>query len=110
MNPAKIYENLVATGTAMAEARYEYEQLDSQTKSILALLTLEAKEVEEVGSMAEATQIALSSSFYRDHLRSVVAARLAYGKAEVLYKASDSLFQAQRTVESSERAALHAAT
>ena len=108
MNPDSIYRTLVETGNAMAQARYEYEVLDSQTKPILASLTLEAKGIEQC-SVAEATNIALSASVYREHLRSVAQARLAYGKADVRYKATESLFQAQRTVQASERAALHAA-
>ena len=92
MNPAKIYQTLVETGNAMAEARYEWEVLDGQTKPMLAQFTLEAKSVDGVSSMAEATQIALSASQYRSHLRSVAEARLAYGKAEVAHRASEALF------------------
>ena len=59
--------------------------------------------------MAEATSIALAASVYRSHLRSVAEARLAYGLAEVAYKSAEALFQAQRTLEASERAANRAA-
>ena len=109
MNPDSIYRTLVETGNAQAQARYEYEVLDSQTKPILASLTLEAKGIEQC-SVAEATNIALSASVYREHVKAVAAARLAYGLAEVKYRSSEALFQAQRTLEASERAAMKSAT
>ncbi len=110
MIPGDIYKAFIQTGNARAEAHYAYQQLDSQTKSLLAQYTLEAKNVDGVNSMAEAKEIALSVSQYRDHLRDVSAARLAFDLADVKYKATDALFQAQRTVQASERAALHSAT
>ena len=110
MEPAKIYQTLVETGNAVAQARYEWELLDGQTKPMLAQFTLEAKQVDGVGSMAEATQIALAASQYREHLKSVAKARLEYGLAESTYKASDALWRAQQTVESTERAAARAQT
>jgi hypothetical protein len=109
MNPNDIYRTFMETGTAKAEAYYKYQQLDGQTKSILAQITLEAKDLEDVKSMAEAKDIALAASMYRDHLREVAEARLAYDIAEVKWKATEALFQAQRTVEAFERAANRAA-
>ena len=106
MNPAKIYQTLVETGNAAAHARYQWELLDSQTKPSL---TLEAKGIEEC-SVAEATNIALASSSYRDHLKAVAKARLDYGLAQVAASASDALWRAQQTEEANQRAADRAAT
>ena len=110
MIPNDIYRTFIETGNAKAEAYYAYQQLDSQTKSILAQLTLAAKHSDQASSMAEATQIALATDQFTNHLRDVSAARLAFDLADVKYKATDALFQAQRTVQASERAALHSAT
>ena len=107
MNPEKIYQTLIETGNAMAQARYEWEMLDGQTKPILAQITIEAKRLEEC-SMAEASQIALTANTYRDHLKAVAKARLEFGLAESAYKASDALWRARQTQEASERAALGA--
>ena len=110
MNPNTIYKAFIETGTAKAEAHYAYQQLDFQTKSLLAQFTLEAKEVDGVSSMAEATQIALAASQYRDHLASVCTARRDYDLAAVKYSATEALFQAQRTMEATQRAGDRAAT
>jgi len=108
MNPAAIYKTLVETGSEMAQKRYEWEVLDGQTKPMLASLTLEAKSIEQC-SVAEATNIALASASYRDHLKEVAKARLGYGLAEVAYKASEALWRAQQTEEANQRAADKAA-
>ena len=110
MNPANIYRSFVETGTAWAEASFLHQQLDDQTKSILAAIIIEAKEVENVGSMAEATQIALASSLYRAHLTEVAKAKRDALLAKVSYDAIKALFDAQRTVEATSRAASGAAT
>lgn len=109
MNPNKIYQSYMESGTAMAEAKYAFKQLDTQTKSILAHDTMLAREVDGVKSMAEAKEIALASSQYRDHLRDVCVAELEYEKARVAYSAVQALFDAQRTVEATERASLRGA-
>ena len=109
MNPNSIYKTLVETGNAVAQARYEWELLDGQTKSMLAQFILEAKGIEQC-SVSEATQIALAASQYREHLKSVAKARLEYGLAESAYKASDALWRARQTQEANERASMRAAT
>lgn len=105
MNPEAIYKTFIETGTAMAEAGYAHQQLDDQTKSILAQNTILAKDVEGVGSMAEAKEIALSASNYRDHLEDVAKAKMVFEIAKVKYYATRSLFDAKRTVEASSRVA-----
>ena len=54
MEPNRIYQAFITSGNEWAEAQYAYQQLDDQSKSILAHLTLEAKDIEGVKSMAEA--------------------------------------------------------
>jgi hypothetical protein len=110
MIPADVYRSFQEKGHAWADANYQWQQLDDQTKSILAAITLEAKEVDGVSSMAEATQIALAASTYRDHLKDVAEAKRKALRAKVDYEAVQALFQAQRTVEASHRAAAGAGT
>lgn len=105
MIPADVYRSFQERGHAWADANYRWQQLDDQTKSILAAITLEAKGVDGVNSMAEAKEIALSASTYRDHLKDVAEAKRAALRAKVDYDAVQALFQAQRTVEASHRAA-----
>jgi hypothetical protein len=110
MIPADVYKEFVKTGTAMADAKLTFRQLDDATKSLLAQLTLEAKALEGVNSMAEAKEIALSASTYRDHIKAVAIAENEYLRAKVRYEATQALFQAQRTMEATHRAAGGAAT
>lgn len=110
MEPNRIYQAFITSGNEWAEAQYAYQQLDDQSKSILAHLTLEAKDIEGVKSMAEASTIALAATEYRNHLSEVAKARLIYTKAKVAYDATKALFDAQRTLEASERAANRSAT
>jgi hypothetical protein len=110
MIPADVYKEFVKTGNAWAEANFLWQQLDDQSKPMLASLSIAAKEVEGVSSMAEATQIALSASQYRDHLKDAAAAKRDALKAKVRYDATQALFSAQRTVEATNRASMGAAT
>ena len=110
MNPNDVYRTFIETGNAMAEAQYGYRQLDDQTKSILAQNTMMAKDVDGVKSMSEAKEIALAAVSYRDHLGDVAKAQLVYLKAKVKYEACKALFDSQRTVEATERAANRSAT
>ena len=110
MIPADVYKEFVKTGTAMANAKLVFRQLDDATKSLLASLTLEAKGVEGVKSMAEAKEIALAATAYRDHLKAVAQAEHGFLAAKVKYDATRALFDAQRTMEATHRAAGAAAT
>jgi len=110
MNPKEIYQTFMEAGNAYADAKFTYHQMNDQTKSMLASLTMAAKDVDGVKSMAEAKEIALASSSYRDHLYRVADYHLIFMKAEVKYKAIDRLFEAQRTMESTNRAAMRSAT
>lgn len=105
MNPEAIYKSYIQAGEAWADAHCTATQLEDQSKSILAQLTLEAKDIDGVNSMAEAKEIALSASGYRDHLRDAAEARRGANKAKVRWEAVQALFNAQRTVEATHRAA-----
>ena len=109
MNPNKIYETFVKTGTEWADAHGAAELLESSLKSLEAQLTLEAKAAEGC-SVAESKSIALSTNTYRDAARGAVEARTAANRAKVRYDATKALFEAQRTQEASERAAMRSAT
>ena len=110
MNPSAIYQTFIETGTAWAEAHCTASQLEDQLKSMLAAITMEAKDLDDVKSMAEAKEIALSASVYRDSIRASIEARREANIAKVKYEATKALFEAQRTEEASHRAATRAAT
>lgn len=109
MIPADVYKEFVKTGTDWADKHGAAELLESSLKSLLAQLTLEAKSAESC-SMAEAKEIALSTNTYREAGKGAVEARTEANKAKVRYDATKALFEAQRTAEASERAAMRAAT
>jgi hypothetical protein len=104
MNPTKIYQSMVEAGTAWADLNLTWMLLDDQTKPMLAAITIECKNLEEC-SVSEATQLALSTNSYRDHLKDTAHAKREALVSKVKYDACQSLFQAQRTVEASHRAA-----
>ncbi len=105
-NPQDIYKSLVTAGDQMAEDAYNYRLLDDSTKSILAQLTIEAKAVEGVTSMAEAKDIACSSSSYRDHLKACAEASREAERSKIRYFAARTYADHCRTAESSHRAAM----
>lgn len=110
MIPGNVYKEFVRTGTIWADAHCTASQLEDQLKSMLAQITIEAKEVGGVKSMAEAKEIALSASIYRTAIKNAIDARREANIAKITYEATRSLFDAQRTVEASERVAMGAAT
>jgi len=109
MEPDKIYREFIRTGTEWADALGAAELLEGSLKSLLAQETLYAKSAENC-SVAAAELIALSSNTYRDAFKDAVKARMEANKARVRYDATKALFEAQRTAEASERAAMRSAT
>jgi hypothetical protein len=109
MIPADVYKTFVERGTAWADCNLTWMQLDDQTKSILAAITIEAKGLENC-SMAEAKDIALSTNSYRDAIMEAIQARREANICKVKYDATQALFSAQRTMEATSRAAAGAAT
>jgi hypothetical protein len=103
--PKEIYLALVKAGDAMAEDQYTYRLLDSSTKSVLAQLTIEAKNIEQC-SMAEATQIALSTNLYRDHLKACAEASRIAEKSKIGYYSTRAYSDHCRTAEASHRASM----
>jgi hypothetical protein len=108
MIPADIYKAFLESGNDWADKHGAAELLEGTLKTLKAQLTLEGKHLESC-SMAEATEIALSSDKYRDALQGAVAARTEANRAKVRYTATQALFDAQRTAESTNRAAMHSA-
>ena len=109
MIPNDVYREFVSRGTEWADNHGAAELLEGSLKSLKAQLSLEAKHVEGCG-VAEAENIALSSNTYRDAMKGAIDARTAANKARVRYDACKALFEAQRTAEASERAAMRSAT
>jgi hypothetical protein len=108
MIPADVYREFVARGTEWADKHGAAELLEGSLKSLKAQYTMDARNSEKC-SMAEAAEIALSCSDYRDAMKASVDARTEANKARVRYDATKALFEAQRTMEASERAAMRAA-
>ena len=109
MNPKDVHEEFKKRGTAWAEAHFEAAQLEDQLKPFLAQLTIEAKSIENC-SMAEAKEIGLSATAYRTAISDANKARLAANLAKVSYDAINKYFEATRTAEATERAAMRSAT
>lgn len=107
--PADVYREFVQSGTDWADKLGAAELLESSLKSLKAQCTLEARRAESC-SMAEAETIALSCSDYRDAATAAVKARTEANRARVRYDATKALFEARRTAEASERAAMRSAT
>ena len=108
--PEEIFRALLESGNDMAEHQYNYRLLDDATKSILAQLTLDAKKLEGVGSMAEAKDIALSTSTYRDHLKACAEASRMAERAKIRYFSTKTYADHCRTAEATERASMGSAT
>ena len=109
MNPNQIYQTFMEAGTDWSEKHGAAELLEGMLKSLKAQLALEACDVDNC-SMAKATDIALASDRYKNALRDAVEARTEANRAKVRYDSVKSLFEAQRTAEASERAAMRSAT
>ena len=109
MIPADVYREFVSRGTEWADAHGAAELLESSLKSLKAQYTLEARQAEGC-SMAESETIALSCAEYRDAAWAAVQARTEANKARVRYDAIKALFEANRTAEATERAAMRSAT
>jgi len=107
INPESVYRQHLETGQDWAEKQAAYQLLDDVTKSIKSAEMMAAKQAESC-AMNEAEAIALSSSAYRDHLQSVAEARTAALKAKVRFDSIKVLWEARRTLEASERAAMRA--
>jgi hypothetical protein len=106
--PADVYREFINRGSEWADKHGAAELLEGSLKSLKAQYTLEAKRAEGC-SMAEAEVIALSMGQYRDAMADSVQARTEANRARVRYDATKALFEAQRTAEASERAAMRAA-
>jgi len=109
MIPKDVYRAFVESGTEWSDRHGAAELLEGSLKSLKAQLSLEAKAQEGCG-VAEAENYALASDTYKDALRGSVEARTEANRARVRYEATKALFEAQRTMEASNRAAMGAAT
>ena len=109
MIPADVYREFVTRGTEWADKHGAAELLEISLKSLKAQISMEAKAAEGC-SVAQADNIALSSADYREAYHSAIEARTEANKARVRYDATKALFEAQRTAEASERAAMRSAT
>jgi hypothetical protein len=102
-SPESIYRVLLESGNNMADLEHTYRLLSDATKSILAQLTIEAKNLENC-SMSEAKEIALCAHTYRDHLTATSEAHRMAERAKILYFSSKTLSDLYRSQEATERA------
>ena len=109
ISPDNVYREYLTAGEDWADKRGAADLLEGTLKSLKAQYFLEAKHAESC-SVAEAESIALSCGEYRDAMKIAVEARTEANKAHVRYTATHALFEARRTAEASERAAMRAAT
>ena len=109
MNPDDVYKSFTEAGNDWADKHGAAELLEGALKPLKAKLTLEAKHAENC-SMAEAEAHALSADTYGDALHGAIQARTEANRAKVGYEAIKALFEARRTVEATERAAMRSAT
>ena len=109
MIPGDIFKAFMEAGNDWADKHGAAELLETNLKTLKAHITLQAKDLEQC-SMAQAETIALASDGYRDMAQEAVRARTAANRAKVRYDSTKALFDAQRTVEASERAAMRSAT
>ena len=108
INPTAVYQAYIESGNDYADKRGAAELLEGSLKSLKAQITLEAKAAEKM-SVAEAELIALSSNKYRDAMKQAIQARTEANRAQVRYTATQALWEAQRSQESSQRAAMRSA-
>jgi len=109
MIPADVYRAFLESGNDWADKNGAAELLEGTLKTLKAQLTLKAKAMEGC-SMVEAENHALASETYREALCGAVESRTSANRAKVRFEATKALFDAQRTVEASERAAMRSAT
>jgi hypothetical protein len=109
IDPNKIYQSFLEAGEAWSDAHGAAELLEHTLKSVKAQITLECKHSEKC-SMAEATEMALTSSDYRDACRIAVEARTTANKAKVKYSSVQAWFEAKRSAEASNRASMGSQT
>ena len=109
INPHAVYQAYIESGNDYADKRGAAELLEGSLKSLKAQITLEAKAAEKKMSVAEAELIALSSNKYRDAMKQAIQARTEANRAQVRYTATQALWEAQRSQESSQRAAMRSA-
>ena len=104
IDPEKVYRGLMQAGENWADKLGAAELKESALKSLLAHLTIDAKQVEKC-SDSSAKDIALSSNTYRDAAIDAIEARREANRAKVGYASAQALFEAQRSAEASARAA-----
>jgi len=109
MNPNDVFRGFMEAGNDYADKNGAADLLEGTLKTLKAKLTLDAKNLEGC-SMVEAENHALASEQYRKALCDAVESRTAANRAKVRYQATQALWEAQRTVEATSRAAMRSAT
>lgn len=108
MNPQNVYQAYMKAGLEWADRTGAAELLESTLKILKAQYTLEAKRAESC-SMAEAETIAITMTEYREATVKAVEARTEANRAKVRYTSVQAMWEATRTQEATERAAMRAA-
>lgn len=97
-----IYRKVEQAGLEWADKKAAFTALDDLTQTVKADLTTDFYTT--CSSKAEASERALASSRYKEHIASVAGARRAWLFAEVKYKSAQLLADLRRSEESTRRA------
>ena len=97
-----IYAKIQSAGEDWADRKAAFCALDDITATVKADLTTDF--YTSCSSKAEASERALATSRYKEHLASVAGARRAWLLAEVKYKNLQLLAELRRSEESTRRA------
>lgn len=97
-----IFQKIMPAGEDWADKKAAFCALDDLTATVKADLTTDF--YTSCSSKAEASERALATSRYKEHIASVAGARRAWLLAEVKYKNLQLLAELRRSEESTRRA------
>jgi len=95
-NPEEILKKLNELSDEMAEARYKYNLLDSNTKVIFSKLCLQAKR-EYNCSMSEAEKHAFIQQDYKKHIEGLATASSEYERIKASFNNYNSYVEYMRS-------------
>lgn len=106
-NPQILAYQVRQAGFAWADADAAADLMESEKKSLLALLTNEHRALILKVSRKEAEDMALASDLYTNHLKAAIEARRVATRAQASYEAVKVFSRAIQTAEASRRAEMN---
>lgn len=101
-NPETILQELNKLADDMAEAKYKYNLLDSNTKVIFSKLCLQAKR-EYNCSMSECEKIAFTQQEYKKHIEGLATASSEYDRIKAKFNNYVSYVEYMRSYISAQK-------